>query len=247
MLWRVLALFAALVVPLVLMLDAVARLLPSPWVGAALAAGLALPLAFRFAEHRSQALLGAALAGFAGLLSPDVPRLIRATNELESMAVLDLREGPIAAATGEWVVVRGYLRNEWTLDEYRVADGERPDQNAPAKAVLVPLLGTEGEQVDASAGLVLIARVSPELAEAGGLQTLRGKLVEVAPDIVETLFTLPEGTTGRGRAQMLDSFDLPTKSEAWTQFGLLVAAALLGLGLLVTSVSPSSRPPSAEP
>jgi hypothetical protein len=236
-LWRALALFAALVIPLVLMLDVVARALPSPWVGAALAFACGLPLAKRFAEQRSQALLGAALAGFAGLLAPEVPDLFRATRGVEGVAVHDLREGPLVAETGEWVSVQGYLRNEWTLDEYRVAEGERPDQNAPAKAVIVPLLGTEGEQVDASAGGVLVARVGPELAESGGLQVLRGRLVEVAPEIVETLFTMPEGATGKGRARMLDTFDLPTKSGAWTQIGLMVAAALLGAALLVICVS----------
>lgn len=242
-LWRALALLAALVIPLVLMIDALARSLPGPWLAAAIAFGCALPIAFRFAEHRSQALLGAALAGFAGLLAPEVPNLIRATRELESMPVHDLREGPIVAEPGEWIVVRGYLRNEWTLDEYRVAEGERPDQNAPAKAVVVPLLGTEDELVDASEGIVLVARVDPELAKAGGLQTLRGKLVEVAPEIVEALFVMQDGTTGKGRARMLDSFDLPTKSQAWTQAGLLIAAMLLGAGLLVTSVpSVTTRP-----
>src|SRR5262245_8379902 len=134
-LWRALALLAAIVIPLVLMLDAV--VLPSPWVGATIACACALPIAFRFAEQRSQALLGAALAGFAGLLAPDVPDLIRATRELP---VHDLRDGPITAETGEWIVVRGYLRNEWMLDEYRVAEGERPDRNTPAPAIVVPLL-----------------------------------------------------------------------------------------------------------
>lgn len=237
MLWRALALLAAIVIPLVFMLDALARLIPSPWVGAAIACACALPIALRFAEHRSQALLGAALAGFAAMISPDVPGLFRGSAELESMPVHDLREGPIVAEPGEWIVVRGYLRNEWTLDEYRVAQGERPDQNEAAKAVLVPLLGTEGEQVDASVGVVLIARVSPELAEQGGLHTLRGKLVEVAPEIIENLFVMQGGSPGQGRARMLDALDRPSKSQAWTQAGLLIAAALLGAGLLVTSVT----------
>lgn len=234
--WRALALLAALVLPLVLMLDALARALPNPWVGAAIVCACALPIAWRFAEHRAQALLGAALAGFAGLLAPEVPPLVRATRGLDALPVHDLREGPLVAEPGEWVAVEGFLRNEWTLDEYRVAEGERPDQNAAAAAVIVPLLGTEGEQVEAGEGVVLVARVTPELAERGGLQTLRGKLVEVAPEIVETLFTLPEGASAKGRARMLDSFDLPTTSEAWTQVGLLAAAMLLGAGLLVTSV-----------
>ena len=235
MFWRALAVFAALVIPGVLMIDVIARALPGAWLGAALAGGCALPIVFRFVEHRSQALLGAALAGFAGLISPEVPSMFRATGELDRMEVHDLREVPIDAEPGEWIVVRGYLRNEWTLDEYRVNRGQRPDQNAPAKAVLVPLLGTQGEQVDAGAGLVLVARVSPELAERGGLQTLRGKLVEVAPALVESLFTTQDGTSVEGRARMLDTFDLPTKSEAWTQLGLLLAAGLLAAGLLVTS------------
>jgi hypothetical protein len=230
-LWRALALLAAIVIPLVLLLDPVA--LPSPWIGAALAFACALPLAFRFAEHRSQAVLGAALAGFAGLLAPELPDLVRATRELP---VHDLREGPIAAQTGEWIAVRGYLRNEWTLDEYRVAQGERPDQNERAAAVVVPLLGSEGEQVDASQGIVLVARVDPELARTGGLQTLHGKLVEVAPEIVEALFVLQGGTTGLDRARMLDTLDRPTESEAWTRAGLLIAAMFLALGLLVTCV-----------
>jgi hypothetical protein len=241
-LWRALALLAAIVIPLVLMLDVVARSLPSTWLGVAIASACALPIVFRFSEHRSQALLGAAVAGLAALLASEAPRSIRATREIESMPVHDLRDGPITTDSGdEWIVVRGYLRNEWTLDEYQVAQGERPDQNLPPPAVLVPLLGTQDEQVDASEGIVLVARVSPELAEAGGLQTLRGNLVEVAPELVEALFVMQPGATGKDRARMLDTFDLPTKGEAWTQAGLCIAAMLLGAGLLVTSVTTQPR------
>lgn len=240
-LWRALALLAALVLPLLLMLAPLARALPEPWVGAALAFACALPIAWRFVEQRVQALLGAALAGLAALLAPQLPPVLRATASLDELPLHDLREAPLDAAAGEWVSVRGYLRNEWTLDEYRVAKGERPDQNSQAPAVIVPLLGTEAEQVDASTGIVLVARVTPELAARGGLHTLRGHVVEVSPQIVETLFLLPEGVDARGRARMLDTFDLPTPSEAYTQLGLLVAALLLGSGLLVTAVPSGTR------
>jgi hypothetical protein len=112
--------------------------------------------------------------------------------------------------------------------------------------VIVPLLGTEAEQVDASTGLVLVARVPPELAERGGLHTLRGHVVEVSPQIVEALFVLPEGVDARGRARMLDTFDLPTPSEAYTQLGLLIAALVLGSLLLVGATPGRAEPTQAS-
>ncbi len=235
-LWRALALLAALVVPILLMLEPIAAALPSAWIGATIALGCALPIVLRANDQRTQALLGAALAGVAALVGPELPGLWRARAGIDSLPVHDLRAAPLPTEASDYAAVQGYLRTEWVLDEYRVEKGTRPDQNERANAVLVPLLGTEGEAIDATAGVIVIARVTPELAERGGLVTVRGKLGPVAPGVIEALFAVQGQVAGEVPARMLDSFELPTPGQVWTRVAVFVVAMLLALALLGTAV-----------
>ncbi|HLT36080.1 MAG TPA: hypothetical protein VK034_07335, partial [Enhygromyxa sp.] len=67
---RAFATLAAIVVPLLLTLDAIARLLPDvAWLGPAIAAACALPVVYAARLARGQALLGAALATMAAATS----------------------------------------------------------------------------------------------------------------------------------------------------------------------------------
>src|SRR5690606_33997946 len=141
---RAFATLAAIVVPLLLTLDAIARLLPDvAWLGPAIAAACALPVVYAARLARGQALLGAALATMAAATSAELSEQLAITSDDEQeLAVHDLRDGPLPAGRDGYVVVRGFLRGDWQVDEYRVAHGQRPDQNEQAEAVLVPLLGT---------------------------------------------------------------------------------------------------------
>lgn len=253
MLLRGFAVLAAIAVPLVLTIDAVTRVLPDlPWLGPALAAAFALPIVFAARFARGQAAIGAGVAAMAAAASAEVPELLAITGDEQALVIHDLREGPLPATREGYVAVRGFLRSDWQVDEYRVAAGERPDQNQAAKAVLVPLLGTNAERIEVEAdemGRVLVARVTPTQVEAGPLVTLRGRLGPVAPDIVDSLFAIQIDAKGRAsetmvrpEAVMLDTFDMPTRSQAITRAGLAIGASVLALLLLLLALPRVGKP-----
>lgn len=244
MVLRVFAVLAAFVVPLLLTLEAVARLLPElPWLGPAIAAGFALPVVFVAKFARGQAVVGAGLAAMAASASAEVPELLAITQAEQSLAIHDLREQPLAPEQAGYLAVRGFLRSDWQVDEYRVSAGQRPDQNAPAKAVLVPLLGTDAAVIPVAQGErapVIVARVTPAQLHAGPLVTLRGRLGPVDAEIVDSLFAVQIDGAGQARpgtlrpeAVLLDTFDLPTRGQAITRTGLAIGASVLSLMMLL--------------
>ncbi|PRQ08337.1 hypothetical protein [Enhygromyxa salina] len=254
MLLRSLAVLAAIAVPLLLTISAVSNLHPAMfWIGPLAAIACAVPIAVKATTARTQALVGAGLAAMAAASSPELPELLRITGNEDAMPIHDLREGPLPEQREGYVAVRGYLRKEWVVDEYRVADGERPDQNEAASAALLPLLGTSAVmiQADEQLGRVIVARVSPAQLPGATLVTLRGRLAPVGPEIVDSLFAvqlddqgMASGVQLRPKAIMLDTFDMPTRGQALTRTGLAVGAALLSLVLLLLAI-PRSRAPSA--
>lgn len=244
---RVFATLAAVVVPLLLTIDAIAQLLPDHvWLGPAIAAACALPVVYAAKLARSQALLGAALAAMAASVSGDVPEQLAISGDEQSLEVHDLREGPLPAERDGYVAVRGFLRSDWQVDEYRVADGQRPDQNEQAKAVLVPLLGTNAEVIEVEGGeleRVIVARVTPALLGTPSLVTVRGRIGPVSPEIVDSLFAVQVDADGkastlalRPEAVMLDSLDVPTRGQAITRLALAIGAGVLALVLLWLAV-----------
>lgn len=244
MLLRSLAIVSALVIPALMAVSAVSGVLSSAglgWLGPALAAACAIPILYHAVDNRSQAVIGAALAAMAAGSSPGVPDMLAMTGDPEALPIHDLRERALPMTrlgSRDYVALRGYLRDAWVVDEYAVNSGERPDQDDRAKAVLLPLLGSEDEVI-AEDGLLVVARVSPERLDGPSLQTLRGRLGPVDVDIADSLFTV-QGASMAGLEQppvvLLDTLDQPNRGQALTRAALAIGAALLALALLMTAI-----------
>lgn len=251
MVLRVLATLAAIAIPLLLMIDAVSDLLPLAWLGPVIAAAFALPIVLVAKHARGLALIGAGLAALATQASPELPELLAITRAEQGLVIHDLREAPLPAERDGYVAVRGFLRSDWQVDEYRVARGERPDQNEQAEAVLVPLLGTDAAIIEvegAQLERVIVARVSPDQLGVRSLVTLRGRLGPVSPEIVDSLFAVQVDAKGltsatglQPEAVLLDTFEVPTRGQAITRLTLAIASALLGFILLWLSI-PRKQP-----
>jgi hypothetical protein len=230
---------AAIAVPLLLTIDALGQL---AWWGPAIAAACALPIVIMATQARAQALLGAALAAMAAALSPELPEQLAITGDEQTLLVHDLRDGPLPDGHHGYVAVRGFLRSEWQVDEYRVAKGERPDQNQEARAVLVPLLGTNAEVIEVDGDAperVIVVRIAPSQLGDRKLVTLRGRIGPVAPEIVDSLFAVQidgKGFTSvsalRPEALLLDTLDVPTRGQVITRTALAIGAGLLAWVLL---------------
>jgi hypothetical protein len=244
---RAFAVLAAIAIPLLLTIDLIAAPLRGfAWLGPALAVAAALPIVFAAKHARGQALVGVGLAAMAATASPELPELLALTGDPEALPIHDLRKAPVPAELGDYAQVRGFLRGEWQVDEYRVATGERPDQNEAASAVLVPLLGSNAAVIEVGAdqlGRVIIARVDPERLATPGLVTLRGRLGPVSPEIVDSLFAVQVAADGQATAThlrpdavLLDTLELPTRAQAITRLALVIAAALLALILLLAAL-----------
>jgi hypothetical protein len=238
---RVLAVLAAIVIPLLLTIEAVSQLHPVMfWVGPLAAIACTLPIVHAAVGARGQALLGAALVAMAAASTPELPKLLRITAADDVLPVHDLRDGPLPSDADGYVAVRGHLREEWVVDEYHPNEGERPDQNLEPTAVLLPMLGTTEVELHAETlGRVIVARVSPEQLDGPAITTLRGRLGPVGDEIIDSLFIVQldehartAGITARPEAVMLDTLDMPTRAEALTRTGLAAGAALLGLLML---------------
>lgn len=238
---RVLAVLAAFVIPLLLTIEAVSQLHPIMfWAGPLAAIACTLPILYAAVGARGQAVLGAALVAMAAAGTPELPKLLRITAAEDVLPVHDLRDGPLPSDADGYVAVRGYLRDEFVVDEYHPREGERPDQNAPPTAVLMPLLGTSDIELHAETlGRVIVARVSPELRDGPPIVTLRGRLAPVGDEIVDSLFIVQIDErartsimSARPEAVLLDTLDMPTRAEALTRTGLAAGAALLGLLML---------------
>lgn len=247
MLLRAYAVLVAIAVPLLLTLGPVARLLPDlVWLGPALAGACALPIVFAAKFERGQALVGAGLLAMAAGASAGLPELLMLTGDEQAMVIHDLREQPLPSSRAKHVAVRGFLHRDWQVDEYAVASGERPDQNQAAKAVLVPLLGSDARVIEVEGrelDRVIVARVTPTQLESGSLVTLRGRLRPIEPDIVDALFAVQldaqgraSATTLRPDAVMLDTLDMPTRAQVITRMGLAIGASLLSLLMLVLAL-----------
>ncbi|MFO7563564.1 MAG: hypothetical protein R6X02_13035 [Enhygromyxa sp.] len=249
------ALLAAIVVPLSLTIDAIAQRLPGPWwIGPAIAAACTVPVVVLAKHARAQALLGAALAAMAAALSAEVPEQLAITADEQRLQIHDLREGPLPAGREGYVAVRGFLRSDWQVDEYRVARGQRPDQNEQARAVLVPLLGTNAEVIAVEGEAlerVIIARIAPTQLGTPSLVSLRGRVGPVSPEIVDSLFAVQIDGSGlasasalRPEAVLLDTLEVPTRGQAITRLGLAIGAGLLAWVLLVLAVPRGEAEPA---
>lgn len=248
MLLRALAVLAALAIPLLASVTAIAQLPFMEWIAPLAAVACTLPIVHAARDARVQIVVAAGLAAMATAMSPEVPELLAVTGDIEAMSVHDLREAPLPPWQDGYVAVRGYLLSDWVVDEYRPEQGQRPDQDQTPRAVLLPLLGTDAQALDAATiGRVVVARVRPDRLDGPQVVTLRGHLGPVDAEIVESLFVVqglgggPASTTPE--AVLLDTLDLPTRSQALTRAALVGGAALLSLILLMFAI-PRSKPTS---
>lgn len=244
MILRALAVLATLVVPALGLL--VGDALPA-WALPSIAAAVASPLLIA----RPKALLSLAIvAGLSALSAATVNKaadLMQVTADPDGWPTYDLTKTALPAEAEGFVRVRGHLRDEWTLDEYRVAEGGRPDQNEEAAAELVPLLGSEDTMV-VPEGRVVIARLTKDASRAKGLTTLRGELQPLPDGILTSLVHFDaqvDQSTVAG--VMLDATKVPTRQQAWTQAAIALVASLLALALAWLAIGDPRASGDEEP
>lgn len=190
------------------------------WVGPglAIAGGVALTLARP--RVRALVLLGTMLAVLASLAAPQL------LLELGDERSLDLRTDAVPPTLEGPVAVTGLLREEWTLAEYAVPQGALPDQDAPAEAILVPLLGVEEGPVPLRDAVVVV-RIRPGTEHAPGPRTLRGLAQPLDPELLSAFVQASGVEPPPGlRGVLVDAID-QHPSPPWLR-GLLVALASLG-------------------
>jgi hypothetical protein len=212
-------------------------------------------IAFTIVRPRARGLvlLGTMLAVLAGLAAPQLPV------EVEEPTRVDLRTEEAPPDLRGPVVVTGFFRDEWTMAEYAVAAGALPQQDAPAEALLVPLLGVE-EGAAALREAVIVVRARPGQEKATGVQTVHGQARALEPEILGTLVqasrvAAPAGVVG----VMVDvvgdgGAGGQGAGDGWLR-GAMVALAMMGAMVCLwlaarrgagTEVGPEAEPPREE-
>lgn len=228
---RAIALLAALAPALVGLspLDDVS----SACVVVATGVGLALVVVL-VGGRRSGAIVvgGAALAIAAGLLTAEARRRFDEASAREGAPSYDLRTATLPDPAPAWVELHGFFHDGFVLDEYAVADGDRPDQSRPAEAVLVPFAGTD-EGVATLDGPIVIARVEPARARLTGPQTIRGRTRPASPEILAVLVRVEGvGDPARVRGVIVDTLEEgPRRGLPWIHAVLAAIAALAAMAL----------------
>jgi hypothetical protein len=232
---RALSVLATLVIPASALV--LAEYLPWSWLLPCLAAAVALPLLFARPKAIFSILIGAGLAALSAKTIADAHDVLTAASSQDDWPTYDLTDGSLPEDASGYVTLRGHFRSEWTLDEYRVQEGARPDQNEDASAVLVPFLGSTDEVV-VPQGRIVIARVPPRLLARTGVQSLQGRIEPAAPGILDHLLEV-DASVDRDQLSgvVLDATALPSSQDAWTQTAIALVASLLGLALLWLAVS----------
>lgn len=239
MLLRALAVLATLFIPLATAFDGIFTSEAVPIATVLVCVGALL---LRRNPALPQVLIAAALAAFATHTAFGTQELLRDSSVFFGPSTIDLRTDPISTDRAGVVEATGYLRDEWVLDEYRTADGQRPDQNKTAHAVLVPFLGDKTESLRPDHPVV-VARIPATLDRGQKLQTLTGTLRPIPKELLVTLLAAASpDAEAQMRGLLLDTVDLPTRGQALTRAGLALFAALLAALLLLLGI-PSPAPP----
>lgn len=217
----VLRLGAIAIVLLPVLAGVLLRALPwGVWLGTGLAlvGGLALTLARPRA--RGLVLLGTMLAVLAGLAALPLP------TELHEPTQVDLRTEPAPPGLRGPVRVTGYVRDEQSMVEFAVAEGALPQQDGPAEALLVPLLGVEDGPAPLGT-VVIVARVRPGQEKAAGVQTIEGHASPLEPELLSA-FLLASGVRAPAEVEgvLVDAVAGP-RAPAWL-LGGLVGLAMVG-------------------
>lgn len=208
------------------------------WLGPGLALVGGLAFAMARPHARSLVLLGSMLAVVAGLIAPQLSSAAR------EPIVLDLRtDQPTLGLRGP-VVVTGFFRAESTMVEFAVPEGALPQQDGPAEALLVPLLGVEQEAAPLG-DVVLIARVRPGREQAKGVQTIEGLARPLEPQLLAT-FLQASGVTAPPELEgVLVDAAQPPRAPASLHAALLMLAILAALVCLLLAARRQPAPPHA--
>ncbi len=207
-----------------------------PWLAPAIAAVVAASVLVALRRSAALVVLAGALMAVSGFTAARARLLLDVTRGLEGgWPEIDLTTDGIPERLPEYVELRGYFRDAWTLDEYAVAEGGRPDQSKPPVAVLLPFVGTQ-EDVVVYDGPIVIARVEPGRRATGGIAVIRGKTSTVAPELVASLVQIAGAELEDVDAVLIDTFARPTRREAWTNLAFtFVALAIAGACLWVAA------------
>lgn len=212
---------AIVVVLLSVVLGVVLRALPwGAWIGAGVALAGGMVLAAARPRARGLVLLGTLLALLAALAAPRLPLA------LGEPAQVDLRREDAPVGLRGPVRVTGFFRKEWTMAEFAVAPGALPQQDGPAEAVLVPLLGVEDGPAPLR-GAVIVARVRPGREQASGPQTLEGRARALEPELLSA-FVQASGVAAPPDVDgvLVDAVE-QQRAPAWL-LGAVVALAMAG-------------------
>ena len=206
----------------------------SPWP-VAIAAGV--PAIAVLAWQRKQIVLFvvafvlAAVAGYAG----GQARVLWDVGDEADWPTFDLTQAPLPEALPGYIAAVGYYHDDLKLREYAVEEGELPNQSEKAEAVLVPFVGSREElQLE---GTIVIARVGADtLVQAASPQTIRGKVEPADPELVGTLVRGGQNSKGI----LLDTLQVPTSRDRWTNFAIAGIALLIACGCLWFATAPES-------
>ncbi len=236
---RLLALAAALTATVPAAVTWIHQTLPArDWILLTIATTLGLPLILSRRRSWLPAVLAILLGWIGGLIAGRVRMFSELTlgdiNAAHPWPGYDLRDGAIPNDVTGFIEVRGYFRNEWVLDEYQVANGQQPNQNEIADAVLVPFTSTL-DRVLALEGAIVVARVRNHEHKRSGLQTIRGHVEHLPLEVLDTLVTVRGASTNDGPPGiLLDTLELPSRRDVAVSASLLMLAVGLSLacGLL---------------
>lgn len=142
----------------------------------------------------------------------------------DAWPTIDLATTPMPEHPPQYVAVTGILRDGWVLGEYAVAEGDVPDQSRPADAVLVPMTGTLDNAVQLEGALV-VARVRADVPRTTDRVTLFGRTEPLPQELAVTLVDLAGDASAGVVGVLVDTLHVPSRREAWTAIGLLVALA----------------------
>jgi hypothetical protein len=236
---RLLALLVAATPPVLGLLGVGAK--EHAWIPAVAAVALALPVLVLRKRAASLIVLGVGMAALASVLTLQSRDLFATTQGEDDWPTHDLTQAPFPDSTSSFVRVRGFFRDEWTLDEYGTPHGERPDLNTPARAVLVPFVGSLDPTLKLE-GRIVIARVPSGKQKTEGVLTIRGKLEPAHPDILATLVQLdPTAPADAARGVVLDTLHVPDPQDRWTRSGLAILCTIIALGCMWVAGAPSPR------
>lgn len=199
------------------------------WVGPGLAVAGGAFLTVVRPRARYLVLLGTMLAVLASLAAPQVPL------GLGEPTLVDLRREQAPASLRGPVVVTGFFRDEWTMAEYAVAEGQLPQQDEPPEALLVPLLGVDQGAVPLH-DVVLVARVRPGQEKQRGVQTLRGTARALEPELLGAFVQASGVDAPPGLIGVVVDAEHDSRTPGWLRGGLVVLAMLGGLVCLLVAV-----------